>query len=433
MDQSKTCWAACLDRGPVARAACAVILATLLIVSPLSQVPAAAFDLPSVTRLLGFGREAPAEAASTERAKPRDGRFVVSEADWSTFERVTVAEATFREQVVTEGRLAIDENSATPVISPYSGRTTRITALPGDIVRRGQALLFFEANDMVQTQNDFIAAISALDKAQTQLRLAEINARRQEDLLAGRAAPQRDVDQARADLDAARADHRAAVTALEAVENRLRLFGKSDADIQRFRAGRRIDPEVALLSPIEGTVVSRKIGPGQFITGGAGDPIFVIDDLDTLWLNAYVREDEAPKVARGALIEFRVLAFRDRVFVGRLDFVAPSIDAGNRRLLVRATVENPDRELKQQMFANVAIQVGDPVNAPAVPRNAIIYEGEVARIWVAHPDRSVELRRVTLGMIRGETVQIIHGVKLGEEVVVRGALFIDQMTAAFRR
>ncbi|MBN8941534.1 MAG: efflux RND transporter periplasmic adaptor subunit [Rhizobiales bacterium] len=433
MDRSKTRWAGLSDRTAIMRVARAFGLASVLIASPASQLPASALDLSFISRLFGFGGEAPAETSAVDRVKPRDGRFVVSEADWSTFGRVAVAETTFREQVVTEGRLAIDENSATPVISPYSGRTTRINVLPGDIVRRGQALLFFEANDMVQTQNDFIAAISALDKAMTQLRLAEINAKRQEDLLAGRAAPQRDVDQARADLDAARADHRAAVTALEAVENRLRLFGKTDADIQRFRAGRRIDPEVALLSPIEGTVVSRKIGPGQFITGGGGDPIFVIDDLDTLWLNAYVREDEAPRVTRGSLIEFRVLAFRDRVFVGKLDFVAPSIDAANRRLLVRATVANPDRELKQQMFANVAIQVGDPVNSPAVPRNAIIYEGDVARVWVAYPDKSVELRRVAVGLIRGELVQITDGVKVGEEVVVRGALFIDQMTAAFRR
>ena len=433
MDSTQTSRPGRRDRRAILRLGGLLLAAGFVFLAPVGMSAASAFDLSSVARLFGFGAQPAPPAGGSQRVTPRDGRFVVSEADWSTFGRVAVAEATFREQVTTEGRLAIDENSATPVISPYSGRATRIAVVPGDIVRRGQPLLFLEANEMVQTQNDFIAAISALDKSQTQLRLAEINARRQQDLFAGRAAPQRDVDQARADLDAAQADNRAAITALEAVENRLRLFGKTDADIQRFRSGRRIDPEVALLSPIEGTVVSRKIGPGQFITASGGEPIFVIDEIDTLWLNAYVREDEAPRINRGALIEFRVLAFRDRVFVGKLDFVAPTIDAANRRLLVRATVANPDRELKQQMFVNVAIQVGDPVNSPAVPRNAIIYEGEVARVWVAYPDRSVELRRVTVGLIRGETVQITSGLKAGEEIVVRGALFIDQMTAAFRR
>ena len=71
--------------------------------------------------------------------------------------------------------------------------------------------------------------------------------------------------------------------------------------------------------------------------------------------------------------------------------------------------------------------------APAVPRNALIYEGPIARVWIAHPDKTAELRRVTPGITDGDQVQIVEGVKVGEEVVVRGALFIDQMTAAFRR
>ena len=416
------------------RRATGLALAAML-AFPLSPAEASGFGLASITGFFSslFGSTATPPAAEASRVTPRDGRFVVSEADWATFERKPVSTQQFRELVQTEGRLAIDENSATSVISPYSGRTLRIAVVPGDVVTKGQPLLFLEANDMVQAQNDFVAALSSLDKSVTQLRLAEINDRRQRDLFAGRATTQRDVDQARADLDAARADNRTATTGLEAVENRLRLFGKTDADIERFRAGRRIDPQVALLSPIEGVVVSRKVGPGQFLTGGAGEPIFVIDDLETLWLNAYVREDEAPRIARGALLEFRVLAFGDRVFTGRIDFIAPTIDASNRRLLVRATVDNPGLVLKQQMFANVAIQVGEPVQSPSIPRNAIIYEGDVARVWVAHPDRAVELRRIKVGLIRGDKVQILDGLTPGEEVVVRGALFVDQMTAAFRR
>lgn len=391
--------------------------------------PASAFDL---WRFLGLAKQEAAPAAEPERVTARDGRFVIAEADWAAFERQTVAIHTFRERVLTEGRLAIDENSAVPVISPYAGRATRIAVIAGDIVRKGQPLLFMHANDMVQTQNDFVAALSGLDKAISQLRLAEINERRQSDLIAGRAAPQRDLDQARADLEAARADHRAAITALEAVENRLRLFNKTDAEIATFRTSRRIDPEIAILSPTDGTVVSRRVGPGQFLAGG-GEPVFVIDDLDTLWLNAYVREEDAPRVRRGAIVEFRVLALRNRAFPARLDYVSPTIDAASRRLLVRATVDNPQAVLKQQMFATVAIDVGEPMTTPAIPRRALIYEGQVARVWVARPDRTVELRRVRPGLIDGEFVQIIEGLASGEEVVTRGALFVDQMTAPLRR
>jgi len=406
----------------------ALSLASLLCVT----APAPAFEIPLVGRL--FGRAAPAvpAAAPEARVTQTGGRFAIAEADWATFSLAKVEEHAFREQILTEGRLAIDENSAVPVISPYAGRTTRIAVVAGDIVRRGQPLLYMHANDMVQTQNEFVAAISGLDKAVSQLRLAEINEKRQADLFAGRAAPQRDLDQARADLDAARADHRAAITALEALENRLRLFGKTDAEIAGFRADRRINPEIAIVAPADGTVVTRRIAPGQFLSGG-GDPLFVIDDLDTLWLNVYVREEDVPRVRRGAPVEFRVIALRNRSFAARIDFINASIDATSRRLLVRATVDNPQGVLKQQMFASVGIQVGEVKPAPAIPRNALLYEGPVARVWVAHPDRTAELRRVTPGITDGDLVQIAEGLRIGEQVVVRGALFIDQMTAAFRR
>ncbi|MCZ8313764.1 efflux RND transporter periplasmic adaptor subunit [Phreatobacter sp.] len=393
---------------------------------------AQAVDLSFFGRLFGSSKPAESPAEAPDRVTRVDGRFRISEADWSTFVLTKVEPRSFREQILTEGRLAIDENSAVPVISPYAGRTTRVPVIAGDVVRRGQPLLFMLANEMVQTQNEFVAAISNLDKAVAQLRLAEINEKRQNDLLAGRAAPQRDVDQARADLDNARADHRAAVTGLEALENRLRLFGKTDAEIASFRADRRINPEIAIPAPADGTVVTRRVSPGQFLSGG-GEPVFVIDDLDTLWLNIFVREEDVPRVRRGAPVEFRIIALRNQAFAARLDFISASIDATSKRLLVRATVDNPQGVLKQQMFASVTIQVGQAVTAPAVPRNALIYEGPIARLWVAHPDKTAELRRVTPGITDGDQVQIVEGVRVGEEVVVRGALFIDQMTAAFRR
>jgi cobalt-zinc-cadmium efflux system membrane fusion protein len=398
----------------------------------LATTPSMAVDLTGIARLLGLSAPPAPRAPSDSRVTQTGRVFKISDSDWATFSIAAVETQTFRDRIVTEGRLAIDEASAVPVISPYAGRTTRIAVAAGDVVRRGQPLMYMHANDMVQAQNDFVAALSGLDKAAAQLRLAELNERRQADLFAGRAVPQRDLDQARADLEAARADHRAAETALEAVENRLRLFGKADAEIAGFRANRRINPEIAILSPADGTVVSRRVAVGQFLSGG-GEPIFVIDDLDTLWLNIYVREEDVPRVARGATVEFRVIALRNRLFTAKIDFVSASIDPTSRRLLVRATVENPNGTLKQQMFASVAIQVGQERSNPSIPRNALIYEGDIARVWVVHPDKTAELRRVVPGITDGDLVEIVDGLSPGEKVVVRGALFIDQMTAAFRR
>jgi cobalt-zinc-cadmium efflux system membrane fusion protein len=132
--------------------------------------------------------------------------------------------------------------------------------------------------------------------------------------------------------------------------------------------------------------VQRKVGPGQFITSGAsdpaGDPVFVIGDLSTIWLVAQVRETDALKIHVGQQVDFHVLSAPARLFSSKINYVASAMDPVTRRLLVRATVENEDKLLKPEMFASVNIYTSASEVAPAVPREAIIYEGDTARVWL---------------------------------------------------
>src|SRR5207245_9759502 len=108
-------------------------------------------------------------------------------------------------------------------------------------------------------------------------------------------------------------------------------------------------------APIAGTVVQRKIGPGQYVNSGASDPVFVIGDLSTVWLTAFVRETESSAVSVGQEVSFSVLAFPGRALTARINYVSAAIDPSTRRLLVRATIDNPRGSLKPEMFANVTI------------------------------------------------------------------------------
>ncbi len=103
-----------------------------------------------------------------------------------------VAMRSFRSELFTEGKIAINEDLATPVFSPYAGRVTRLAAKPGDTVSAGQPLFFIEANDMVQAQNDFLAALALVTKAQARVRLTEIVDRQNRRLLETKAGSLRD-------------------------------------------------------------------------------------------------------------------------------------------------------------------------------------------------------------------------------------------------
>jgi cobalt-zinc-cadmium efflux system membrane fusion protein len=153
----------------------------------------------------------------------------------------------------------------------------------------------------------------------------------------------------------------------------------------------------------------------------------MIGDLSRVWLVANAREDDAPRLHVGDPVEVRVSAFPGRVFEAKLAYVASSIDANTHRLSVRAEVENPDGALKPEMFARFRIITGADVTAPAVPEQAIVFEGEDTHVWLADPkSKTLEIRQFKAGRISDGMVEVLDGLKLGDRLVTAGAVFIDR-------
>lgn len=352
--------------------------------------------------------------------------FTPTPSEWATLTIEPVKAKTFRAEYVTEGKVAVDEDRSTPVFSPYAGRVTKLFAKPGEMLKQGQPLFTIEAADTVQAQNDFIAAMTSQNKAKSAVDLADIQFKRAKDLYEGHAIPLKDYQQAEATQIQAQNDMRSSSTALEAARNKLRILGFTDETIKAFQDKGAINPEVTIYAPISGTVVQRKIGPGQYVNSGASDPVFVIGDLSTVWLTAFVRESDAAAVCIGQDISVNVMALPGRPLTARINYVAAAIDPNTRRLLVRATIDNKEGLLKPEMFANVTIYSAGDRAAPAVPKQALIYEADKVRLWVAREDKSVELREIKIGLINGNLVEVTSNLKAGEQIVAKGSLFIDR-------
>jgi cobalt-zinc-cadmium efflux system membrane fusion protein len=373
------------------------------------------------------------DRATLSPSKKGAGVFYPTAAQWATLTVEPVQQRVFRAEHVTEGKIAVDEDRSTPIFSPYAGRVLKLFVKPGDTVTVGQPLFTVQATDMVQAQNDFISAATALNKARSAQNLAEIIDKRQRLLYEGKAVPLKEVQNARAALDAAENDVRSADVALEAARNRLRILGKTDQEITDFQEKGTIDPSTLITAPIAGTIVQRKVGPGQYVGSGQSDPVFIIGDLSTVWIVAYIRETEAPLVHVGQPIYFTVLAYPDRAFPASISYVAAALDPTTRRLLVRATVNNAEGLFKPEMFASVKILTGEGDNAVAVPRDAIIYEGDTARVWVVREkddEKAIELRRIKVGLTNGNVVEALKGLGPGDRVVTKGSLFIDRVASS---
>jgi cobalt-zinc-cadmium efflux system membrane fusion protein len=374
-----------------------------------------------------MGDAPPRNSDVSSQSRKGSGRYTPTPAEWASLTIEPVALHDFRAEHITEGKIAVDEDRSTPVFSPYTGRVMRLLAKPGDTVTQGQPLFVIEAADTVQAQNDFITAMTGLNKAKSALDLAQLQDTRAKDLFEGKAVPLKDYQQSQATLVQAQNDMRSSQTALEAARNKLKILGLSEDAIAAFQEKGRIDPNTTIYSPIAGTVVQRKIGPGQFISSGASDPVFVIGDLSEVWLIAFVRETDAALVSVGQQISFNVLALPGRPLTAKIDYVSAAIDPNTRRLLARATVDNKDGLLKPEMFANVTIYSAGDHPAVGVPKQALIYEGDQVRLWVAREDKSIELRQIKTGLINGDLVEVQgNSLKPGDQIVTKGSLFIDR-------
>ena len=96
--------------------------------------------------------------------------------------------------------------------------------------------------------------------------------------------------------------------------------------------------------------------------------------------------------------------------------------------IVAATFK--DGVFKPEMFANVTIYSVSAESSIAVPKQALIYEGNQARVWVANADNSLELRQVKPGISAGELVAVRGNIRPGEKVVTKGSLFIDRAASS---
>jgi cobalt-zinc-cadmium efflux system membrane fusion protein len=402
-------------------------------------VPPGSASSPTRRRIVGpagfrqLTDTTPARRATETAPANGSQSFKVTDKQWAALKIRPVEKRVFQDASETDGKIAIDDDVVTPVFSPYSGRVTRLMARAGETVKKGDPLFGIQATELAQAQNDLITAAATLRTAKAQLSLATTSEKRQHDLFNAQGAALKDWQQAQVDLASAQGGMNSASIALAAVRNRLRIFGKSDKDIDQLESTPDIlglDADALVAAPIGGTVVQRQIGLGQNIvsaSSGATNPVFMVGDLSKVWMVGNAREEDATSLHAGDMVEVRVLAVPNKVFKARLTYVAASIDPNTHRLAVRAEVENPAGELKPEMFASFRIITGADDAAPGVPDSAIVYEGDSAHVWLADDStKTLQIRPIRTSRGRHGVVEALEGLKPGDKIVTSGAVFIDR-------
>ncbi len=376
-------------------------------------------------RLLGGASpeiNATAANASTEAGKPSDqpeperDSVDLSDSQLASVKVEPVADHDFPVVKEAVGSIDFNEDMETQVFTPYQGRIIALYAAIGDDVKKGQTLFTIDSPDLLQAELTLIAAAGVLE-------LTTRNLARLRELYKTLAVSQHDLEQAISDQQTAEGN-------LRAGRDAVRIFGKTDAEIDRIVANRAADPTLIVPSPIDGRVTARNAGPGLFVQPGAAPAPYTVADINVMWMLAEVAETDSPAFRIGQELQVTLSAFPGRVFEGKVTTIGASVDPDTRRVLVRSEIKDPQHELRSGMFANFVIRVGPPVRSPGIPIDGVVREGDgTMTAWVTADRRRFTKRTVKIGQQYNGYRQILEGVQVGELVATEGAIFLSNALA----
>jgi cobalt-zinc-cadmium efflux system membrane fusion protein len=344
----------------------------------------------------------------------------LSASEFAQFKVEAVAERLFTIQRETVGTIDFNQEMSVPVFPQVQGKIVTLFARAGDDVQKGTPLYTINSPDLVQAGQNLIATAGVLNLTTRMLERAKQS-------YAAQGIAQKDLDQTVSDQQAAEG-------AFKAARDAMRIFGKTDEDMDRFVADRKIDPVLVVPSPVTGRVTARNAGPGLLAQPGTAPAPYTVSDISTMWMVANVAETDFPLLRLGEQVDVTVNAHPGRMFRGRIVNIGAAVDPMTHRVSVRSEVPDPKHELRPGMFATFVIRTGQAFRSLAVPLNGVIREGDgTMTVWVTTDQKRLVRRTVTVGLQQDGFHQILEGLQPGELVATESALFLSNaLTAASR-
>ena len=299
------------------------------------------------------------------------------------------------------GKITYDETRTARISSPIAGRVIGGIGALGADVRTGDTLVELDSPELGQAQSAYAEAMSDLN-------LADRAFQRIRELYDNGIAPRKEQEQAQDNLTRARS---------EAERARLKLANLGVRN-------RRTDNRFILHTPLSGTITERNITPGMEVRPDLTAPLFVVSDLNQLWVQMDIFEKDIGLIHAGATVLLQVPAYPGKDFTATIDYISRIVDETTRTVKVRCILPNTEKRLLPAMFASITVQSDADNQAVVVPLNAIFAENESDWAYVNIGDYHYQKRPVTVGLRLKDRAVILDGLKPGDRLVVYGALLL---------
>jgi len=212
-------------------------------------------------------------------------------------------------------------------------------------------------------------------------------------------------------------------TLIDAAHQRMRLAGMSAEQIRLVESTGKVHPRLTVIAPTGGVVAELTAREGMTVMSGA--PLFRINGLGTVWVNAEVPESQATLVRPGNAVEARAPALPEAVFKGRVNAILPEVNAATRTLKARVEIANPGNRLVPGMFATVNFTPAARKEVLLVPTEAVIQTGKRSVVMLAENGGKFVPVDVEIGIEANGRTEIRKGLQAGQKVVVSGQFLID--------
>jgi membrane fusion protein, heavy metal efflux system len=319
------------------------------------------------------------------------------------------------------GSLTVDEEKTDHIGVIFTGVVTQVLANVGDHVEKDQVLARLHTHDLHDAISAYRSALAESERTRRLIDYARRNRERYDSLYQIKFASRQEAEQAAMDYRNAVADRDKAQAMLQGARTHLAEMLELPDENKISESDLQADT-IPIKSPRSGIVTARDVSPGMALNPGA--QTFTVSGLSTLWMMAAVSEENLAGLRIGMPVTLRVRAYPDETFAGQVVQLGPELDPATRMLTVRVLVPNPDGRLRPQMYATAEIARGGSRSALFVPEVSIQNLNGNSVVFVRRPNSEFEAKPVKTGAREDHQVEIVEGLKDGDEVVTDGAFVV---------
>ena len=303
---------------------------------------------------------------------------------------VAVRRGTLAPEIRAAGTVTYDETRQAEINTRVDGWIRELHAdYTGRPVRRGETLFTLYSPDLIATQNEYLLALRG---------------------------------QAHAGHEAAANIQEYSERLVAAARERLLRLDLTEADVEQLRTSGRPVETIAFRSPVSGVIVEKTAVRGMRVM--AGQTLYRVTDLSTVWVDAEIYERDLGNVRIGARATVSVQAYPDRTFAGRVTYISPLVTPETRTVRTRITLPNPGGLLKPNMVATVQLQMA-AAEVLVVPVDAVIDTGTQRVVFVTDGSGRFTPREIRVGRRTSADVEVLSGLAEGEQVAASATFFLD--------